>query len=171
MTTQAQLRRLAQPWLTPELVARGFSLGPNRLEYQRKVGPVFHFLTAQVLRGGDDMCLWTFPWMPEGQAPYDMNEFPRGIGVYAGGRLGQNSVGIGGKSWPIATEADVHASYRDMLQVLDKVAIPFLDRIVTREALAAAVSPGERFAAGGILRADLILGKVAVPLALANPSS
>ena len=65
----------------------------------------------------------------------------------------------------------MHASYRDMLQVLDKVAMPFLDRIVTREALAAAISPGERFAAGGILRADLILGKVAVPPVLANPSS
>lgn len=116
------------------------------------------------------MCLWTFPWMPEGQAPYDMSEFPKGVGVYAGGRLGQNSVGIAGKSWSIATEADVHASFRDMLQVLDQVGIPFLDRIVTREALAAAVSPGERFAAGGILRADLILGKVAVPTVLEHPA-
>lgn len=117
------------------------------------------------------MYLWTFPWMPEGQAPYDMNEFPKGVGVYAGGRLGQNAIEVGGgKSWSIATEADVHASFRDMIQVLDRVGIPFLDRIVTREALAAAVNPGERFAAGGILRADLILGKVIAPPVVAHPS-
>ena len=117
------------------------------------------------------MCLWTFPWMPEGQAPYDMNGFPKRVGVYAGGRLGQNSIEVGGKSWRIATEADVHESFRDMLQVLDRVGIPFLDRIVTREALASAVNPGERFAAGGILRADLILGKVVAPVAPAHPST
>ncbi len=110
------------------------------------------------------MCLWTFPWMPEGQAPYDMSAFPKGVGVFAGGRLGQNAVGIGGKSWCIATDADVHESFRDILQVLDRVGIPFLDRIATREALALAVNPGERYAAGGILRADLITGKVAAPV-------
>jgi hypothetical protein len=41
---------------------------------------------------------------------------------------------------------------------------PFLDRVATREALASAIDPGEQYAVGGILRADLIMGKIAAPV-------
>jgi len=158
MTSPTALRRYANTWLTPELQTRGFTLIGKRLQYVRTKGDIYHLLSAQIFRGGDAMRLWVFPWVPEGQAPYDMDRFPEGVGVYAGGELGERSIGIGGKSWPIGTEAQAQESFRDIVRLLDKVGIPFLDKIVTRAALAAAVSPGERIAAGGILRSDLILG-------------
>jgi hypothetical protein len=163
MTTLSELRKLARTSLTPELEKRGFKLAPKRLQYWRKKSDVYHILSAQVFSGGAAMRLWAFPWVPEGQGVYDMSRFPDRVAVYAGGALGEHGIGVGGKSWAIATEADAHASFRDILRLLDTVGIPELDKITTRQALADAVLPSEQYAPGGILRADLVLGRAVPP--------
>jgi len=141
------------------LAERGFMPMDAGFRYSRQVNGIHHFIWGQVLRGGTALRIWVFPWLPQGQAPYDMRRFPDGVAVYAGGALGERRVGMGGKTWPIATAEQVQASYRDVLQLLDSVGIPMLDSVVTKEALAQAVLPGERVAAGGIPRADLILDR------------
>ena len=139
--------------------SRGFRLAKRRLQYTRQLGDIYHFVSAQISRGGDAIRIWVFPWAPEGQAPYDMSRFPDGVAVFAGGALDDQRLGIGGKHWKIETEAQAAGSFRDVVRLLDRVGLPFLDSIATREALAAAVLPSERLAAGGVPRADLILGK------------
>ncbi|MDB5988179.1 MAG: hypothetical protein JWR16_3232 [Nevskia sp.] len=158
MTTPAQLRKYAQPLLTPGMLARGFDISQKGLKFYRKAGDIYHFVIPTLVGMRDQIIVHLVPWVPEIMVGYDMKEFPERIADVVLANLTPTKVEhVGSSRWTIEPETRAQTSFSEILGAFDHHGLPWFDRIVSREALANIVYPSERIDALGNNTADLIL--------------
>lgn len=137
MTTLAQIKKLAKPWFISEMKARGFSQNSkaSMTFFREGVDGIYHFISFYILSSGENLRVNVFAWVPEINAVYDFSQFPKKIGITNGGGLRDNDINIGHKYWKVRDEAEIINALKEILLGIDKVAIPWLDGVDTREEL------------------------------------
>lgn len=153
MTTLAQLKKYAKAYFTPELQKRGFTIGPKRPIYWRRIeDDIYHMMWLDLDRAHEQVRVMVHAWVPEGQPNYD-GRFPDGAGMFAGNYLDPRGLDISAFYWDVQDEARAQASFKDILAVIDAIALPWFDRVKTRQDLIKVIRPDMMSAA------NLILGK------------
>ncbi|WP_100915003.1 hypothetical protein [Pseudoalteromonas spongiae] len=137
MTTLAQIKKIAKPWFIPEMKERGFSQNSKATLtfFREAVDGIYHFISFDILSSGENLRVNVFAWVPEINATYDFSQFPKKIGITNGGGLRDNDINIGHKYWKVRDEAEIINALKEILLGIDKIAIPWLDSVDTREEL------------------------------------
>lgn len=161
MTTRAELERYAKVFFTPELRRRAFALTPKGLTYLRQAGEIWHFIIPGFSQGNELMHWSITAWVPElALQPYDLADLPNELDVWTGGRLGKTGPSSSTYDlWPAATAQECATSFPLVLQRLDEVGIPWLDRITTREELAQHINSTSAVDRFGNKTVDKVFGR------------
>jgi hypothetical protein len=143
MTTKAELKKFAKPYFTAELQKRGFSVTPKSYSYVRNVNDVWHLIIPEFTADGTQMDLLVTVWVPEfSLQPYELGNLPNEVAICCGGRLGKSGPSSTNYDlWPAKSLEECNASFPLILKRFDEVAVPWFDRIQTREDLAKNINP------------------------------
>jgi hypothetical protein len=163
MTTSAEIWKFAKRGFTGEMARRGFSATRRRLCYWRKVNDIYHVCFLCLTRGNEEFYVHFCAWVPElAPQPYDWAKFPDDVFMVTGGILGERGPAQGAseyREWKVGTERENLEALKEALALIDRAAIPWFERISTREELARHVrrdSETDRF---GNRTVDKIFGR------------
>jgi hypothetical protein len=141
---------------------RGFSLARRRLCYSRKVNDIYHIIMLGFTRGNEKFFIYTFAWVPElAPQPYDWDSFPDGVTIVTGGTLadsGPISRAAGVRYWVAGSQAECLTGLSEALSIIDRAAIPWLDRIATRQDMVAYINKDSESDRFGNRTAEKVLG-------------
>lgn len=168
-TIQAELRAVASRLFAPALSRYGFEMLPTGFCFYRKAGEIHQFVMVRLRRDGHCV-VDLLPTVPEIDDQIDFSNVQKSykgmVSDLTRRCLGHQKLDlISGKSWPmVPVESEASASMDDILISFEKQALPWLDQITTRKALADNVAPSEEHTFDGKVK-EIILGQLPNPKA------
>jgi len=141
--TPAELRKYAKRYFAPEMRKRGFNTLSRKEDYYfRQIGDIYHMFWLELERYKRNrlglMIYATTPDMYSSKKDFE-SVFPA-VGACSGGRLWPDKLDqFAGYEWPCGNEEELKQSFEDILRAIDRVAIPWYDKIINKKALASAL--------------------------------
>lgn len=139
LVTKTELRKIASECgLLSAMLERGFeeSKKSKLFFYRKNKNAIFQMITFEILRGGENLEIATFNWVPEIHEEYDITEFPKAVKITNGGCITKKgTVGRGSKFWDLRNLQKMNENCVNILESIDLVAIPWLDSVRTRNDL------------------------------------
>jgi hypothetical protein len=136
MTSLTQLDKFADKWFNNQMRRRGFAV-EKKFIFWRKRGPLYDMFMPQILTG-DLLRIHVSIWSPWADHPDgDLGEFPP-KSCLIGGDLsdGFPEYMHSGELFPIADEESIEASFKHILALIDKNALPWFPTINSYESYA-----------------------------------
>ena len=141
MTTLAQLDKHASSWFNNQMRRRGFAV-EKKFCFWRKRGPLFDVFFGRTLTGGELLRVHITIWSPWIDHPDDgqLGEFPP-LEIAIGGCVSEYfpTIMSNGDGFLIASDEDVEGSLKEILQLIDDKALPWLAGINSYDSYAAMV--------------------------------
>ena len=139
MTTMAQLDKYAAKWFNDQMRRRGFAV-EKKFIFWRKRGPLYDMFLSEILTGGELLRISVTIWSPWAKHPDgEFDEFPPSyalIGGYLSDRFPEDMLG-GCGGYFIENEETMEKTLRDVLNLIDKHALPWFPTINSYDSYAA----------------------------------
>ena len=141
MTTIAQLRKVAKDSFIDAMINRGFEESKKSKLFFYRVGndDIYQIVDFEILRGGENLRIGVYCWVPEVQGGYDMASFPKHLAITNGCYLLKNSIGRGSRFWDLRDEEKRGNCLDEILSELDRIALPWFADITSRSDLVEAM--------------------------------
>ena len=157
MTSFSHLRKIAQDALTPTFHGAGFAHA-RKLTYWRKKEDIYHVVLCDLNRNQNKLLVYVNGWVPEGAGPYDMQRFPEALPMYAFmGLTPQGLEYLPSPLWPVGSEEEARKTLELLAKTVEKIALPWLDQIRSREDLVKWIRKDLTVDLAGRSLADLVL--------------
>lgn len=142
MTTLIQLDKFAAKWFADQMRRRGFAV-EKKLIFWRKRGALYDMFMSEILTGGVNLRIRMSIWSPWVEHPEDgeLGSFPPSYAL-VGGDLSEyfpdrmNS----GELFPVETEKEIEESFKHILSLFDKYALPWFPTVNSYESYMAYVN-------------------------------
>lgn len=133
MSTLKDVERIAKRnGFVKSLEEYGF-VKKGAFSFYRIRGDIFDVISANVLSSGESLRVFCYCWVPEVNPGYDIKDFPKWTSIIVGGSIGwEKGFPFREKIWTIGTQEQITAALIDVLNVLEQVALPWVDRVIDR---------------------------------------
>jgi hypothetical protein len=137
MTTLAQIKKIAKTEFIPAMEKHGFqeSSKASMKFYRESKDGIFHIISFNVLRSGELLRIHVYSWVIEFEDEFNMDKFPKYTSILNGDCLGESRIGIEDKLWEIMDLENIPTVLAEILDRVNKIALPWLDGITNREEL------------------------------------
>lgn len=162
MTTLAQIRKVAKVSFINLMEDRSFKEHEKSklFFYRKNENDIYQIIDFELLRGGENLRIGIYCWVPEFHAEYDMQTFPKALYLNNGGHLLRDRVGAGNRFWDVREVESLASSLSDILSEIDRLAIPWFDGIATRHDLIEVLEERVKKRSSFPKKREEILGKV-----------